>query len=453
MALFSDLYDLSSSKAPVWRTWYVIVRDSWLAGIACLFLSIIMARHILCRPLQLYCISVIALVASVLPAMPPSGSNRLLTLENAQAFAATHPSWRTDVIDGEVKLVCRICEQDPTLRVGTGIVGSTHAADNHDKKKHVNAISFVDESIEQGSAPQHPSPLPPAGNSEPIEAGPHVPSAQPFSPARADGLVHSPVLPSASGLPPLPRAAPPPTPGTCHPHQGCNGSPCLDHRGAAGMDLDQPDLPAPSPGLLLPEQAVHVGPPPLSIDAAYSSSDDDQRAMEAVREPSDSEPDVTDAMRDMQLQEMLAYVRTRVTGPREGSGALLKSLRTEELAAGHRRSVLQAAYTMVELKQGGASNTVLDKVALNNFLLLSEFKPESAVKNIRLPKSMHMVKAVLGTEEASKFEFAWCEKCGYRYPHDPQRASKTRQALLEETCPQCGSLKNKVCSQVCGCSL
>lgn len=131
--------------------------------------------------------------------------------------------------------------------------------------------------------------------------------------------------------------------------------------------------------------------------------------------------------------------------PRKQSGAWLRSRRLEPLATNHERSVLQAAYNQVEMKKHGASNTVLEMIAEENYGLLSGFKGEHKPHEILLPHSMHMVKQVLGTEDAAKYEFGWCSECAMRFEVDPDKATKTREQLLQETCPRCGHLKYEVC--------
>ena len=132
--------------------------------------------------------------------------------------------------------------------------------------------------------------------------------------------------------------------------------------------------------------------------------------------------------------------------PRKGSGADLYMRRLQPIADGHRRSILSAAYSLVEVKQHGASNVVLDKMAMNQYLLFNEFKDPSHVTNVNLPKSLHLVKAVLGTEDASKYEFGCCPKCAWRYDADPHQEDKTKAALMQETCPQCATPKYQVLS-------
>lgn len=140
----------------------------------------------------------------------------------------------------------------------------------------------------------------------------------------------------------------------------------------------------------------------------------------------------------------------RSKGPRKNSGAWLYAKRLDPLATGHTRSVLQAAYARVELKQHGASSVVLNKAAKHDFRLLAEFKGKHKVSEILLPKSMHMVKQVLGTEDASKYEFGWCGNCAMRFEADPDKSTKTKEQLLKETCPRCGSCTYQVCPSVHG---
>ena len=130
--------------------------------------------------------------------------------------------------------------------------------------------------------------------------------------------------------------------------------------------------------------------------------------------------------------------------PRKGSGADLHARRLQPIAKGHRRSVLQAAYSLVEVKKHGASNVVLDKVAMNEYLMLNDFVDPDHVTDVHFPKSLHLVKAVLGTEDASQYEFGCCPKCAWRYEPDQQRAHKSKAVLLQETCPQCASPKYQV---------
>jgi len=136
--------------------------------------------------------------------------------------------------------------------------------------------------------------------------------------------------------------------------------------------------------------------------------------------------------------------------PRKGSGAWLRQCRLHPIAAGHRRTVLQAAYTLVEFKQGGVSNVMLDQISQHMAVLLDEFSGSSQVHDIKVPRSLHMAKAVLGTQDAALFEFGWCSECAWRYLPDLQRPTKTKQALLAETCPRCGTSKYVVCSPPCG---
>ena len=152
--------------------------------------------------------------------------------------------------------------------------------------------------------------------------------------------------------------------------------------------------------------------------------------------PSECELDLTDSESGSECED-----GGRRKGPRKNSGAWLHARRLEPLATGHRRSVLQAAFTLVELKQHGASNVVLEKIAQHEYDLLSEFEGDHKPREILMPKSLHMVKQVLGTDEAIKYEFGWCEKCAYRFPDDPEFIKKSTEQLLRETCPRCGSDK------------
>lgn len=152
--------------------------------------------------------------------------------------------------------------------------------------------------------------------------------------------------------------------------------------------------------------------------------------------PSESEADLTDSDSGSECEG-----GGRRRGPRKNSGAWLHARRLEPLATGHRRSVLQAAFTQVELKKHGASNVVLEKIAQHEYDLLSQFEGEHKPREILMPTSLHMVKQVLGTDEATKYEFGWCEKCAYRFPDDPDFIKKSTEQLLRETCPRCGSDK------------
>lgn len=153
---------------------------------------------------------------------------------------------------------------------------------------------------------------------------------------------------------------------------------------------------------------------------------------------------------DRSIPSIIHLLRDR--RPRKSSAAYLFERRLQPIADGHKRSPLQVAYSHVELKAGGATNTVLDKVALHDFLLLDEFEGPQTKQGILLPKSFHMTKAILGTEEAAVFEFGWCGGCSFRYPPDPSLSSKTQDEVLLETCPRCGSEKYQVLSRSWTCT-
>ena len=180
-----------------------------------------------------------------------------------------------------------------------------------------------------------------------------------------------------------------------------------------------------------------------------STPDDDLQAI--VGHPalcSDMESDEIGGTNQQAPAEVLEEISQMIRDakrPRRGSGAALRDMRTQPLASGHTRSTLQAAYSLVEIKQAGASNAVLDMVAMNNHLLLSEFEDDHKLSDVHVPKSLHMAKHVLGTEDAAKYEFGWCPVCAWRYPPDPDRANKTKSELLTETCPNCGTAKYEVC--------
>lgn len=129
--------------------------------------------------------------------------------------------------------------------------------------------------------------------------------------------------------------------------------------------------------------------------------------------------------------------------PRKGSGAQLHRDRLHSIADGHPQTSLQAAYSLVEAKESGASNTVIDLMAMNQYLQLTE---SPNVSNVNFPKSHHLVKAVLGTEDAQKYEFGCCPKCAWRYETDLHREDKSKATLLKETCPQCAHPKYQVLS-------
>ena len=126
---------------------------------------------------------------------------------------------------------------------------------------------------------------------------------------------------------------------------------------------------------------------------------------------------------------------------RKGSAEQLHKDRLKSIADGHPQTSLQAAYSLVEAKECGASNTVIDIMAMHQYLQLTE---PANVSNVNFPKSHHLVKAVLGTEDAQKYEFGCCPKCAWRYEADPHRADKSKVTLLKETCPQCAHPKYQV---------
>lgn len=117
---------------------------------------------------------------------------------------------------------------------------------------------------------------------------------------------------------------------------------------------------------------------------------------------------------------------------RRRSLAWLRQRRFEPIKDGHPMSVLQAAYSIAEIKDAGATNAVCDKVC--------QYSSQMLLPGSLHPTSLHMVKGILGVEDAANFEFAWCPTCGWRYPDLP----KDRKPSPAETCPRCGDTKNEV---------
>ena len=160
-----------------------------------------------------------------------------------------------------------------------------------------------------------------------------------------------------------------------------------------------------------------VPPAPLALEAEHASDTEQADPPTATPAPS-SAPAAT----------------PRPRSPRKGSGAWLHAKRLEPVKEGHDMSVLQAAYSIAEIKSGGAPNAVCDKVC--------QYSSRMLLKESLHPQSYHMVKAVLGVEDAADFEFAWCPTCAWRYPPPAQG----HQHSLDETCPRCGDDKNEVCA-------
>lgn len=210
---------------------------------------------------------------------------------------------------------------------------------------------------------------------------------------------------------------------TCHPDADSGPAHC-DHGGSErpiGDHISEHRDAADSDDDLMLGAGVPAPPYPIDHECNYGCSDSE------LNTDSDDED------------------RPHARGPRQGSGAWLHAQRLEPLATGHMRSVLQAAYTQVEFKKHGASNVVLEKILHHQRDLLKEFVGDHKIDQVRMPRSMHMVKHVLGTEDATKYEFGWCEKCALRFAADPDFPKKSRDELLGETCPQCGCAKYQVC--------
>ena len=209
---------------------------------------------------------------------------------------------------------------------------------------------------------------------------------------------------------------------------GWSGGPVsgsTDSCGAGNANARNPPTPTPS--------TPSVDLPPSSHSSELEESESSQSR--PIRSDSSDDADSDSAVSDAGPGR-----------PRVNSGAWLHARRLEPLADGHRRSVLQAAFTLVELKERGASNVLIDMMAQQSRLLLEEQDGPAKITGIKFPTSLHMAKAVLGTEDASTYEFGWCPTCAWRYPPDPGRGGKSRQELLKETCPRCGHPTYVVCS-------
>ena len=126
--------------------------------------------------------------------------------------------------------------------------------------------------------------------------------------------------------------------------------------------------------------------------------------------------------------------------PRKGSGAWLRERRRDPIAEGSSKSILQAAYTIAELKAQGVSNAACDLACQNVCGVLDSFEH---VDEQHHPKSLHMVRAVLGVEDAEKYEFGWCEKCGERFANGA-REGDAPEPSIADTCLRCGHTKYKV---------
>lgn len=143
---------------------------------------------------------------------------------------------------------------------------------------------------------------------------------------------------------------------------------------------------------------------------------------------------------DQMMEEDIAeaQLHNAATGkqPRKGSGAWLRARRTQPVAPGFNFSVLQAAYSIAEINQRGASNTVCDMACKHTCNVL---KANPDIKDVLHPQTFHMVKEVLGVEDAARYEFGWCAGCGFRHP-DCDEANRLR----DTACERCGRLVYKV---------
>lgn len=125
--------------------------------------------------------------------------------------------------------------------------------------------------------------------------------------------------------------------------------------------------------------------------------------------------------------------------PRKGSGAWLHARRLEPIAEGSTQSVLQSAFSIAEMRGLGVSNEACNLACQNMCQVLDSFAAHKG-KHTH-PQSLHMVKAVLGVEDAAKYEFGWCSGCGERFDAHQRHAP---DASIEDTCLRCGKAKYKV---------
>ena len=99
-----------------------------------------------------------------------------------------------------------------------------------------------------------------------------------------------------------------------------------------------------------------VPPAPLALEAEHASDTEQADPLTATPAPSSA-----------------PAAMPRPRSPRKGSGAWLHAKRLEPVKEGHDMSVLQAAYSIAEIKSGGAPNAVCDKVCqFSSRMLLKE---------------------------------------------------------------------------------
>jgi hypothetical protein len=124
-----------------------------------------------------------------------------------------------------------------------------------------------------------------------------------------------------------------------------------------------------------------------------------------------------------------------LTTARRGTGGWYHANRFEKVVPGSEETVMQAAFTIAELRRSGVKRDVCDEVAKNKWLSLTSLSGVTR-HDVLMPTSLHLVRAVLGCEDPARYEFGWCPDCGFRHPQ-----SSPHYRDPSETCPECGAAK------------
>ena len=123
-------------------------------------------------------------------------------------------------------------------------------------------------------------------------------------------------------------------------------------------------------------------------------------------------------------------------GGRVGSGAWLHVQRLQPIAQGSNVIVLQAAYSVAEIKNKGVSNAACDLVYQHTRNVLGSL---GGVEDILYPAYTWSRPFV---DDAKQYEFGWCPGCGFLYPSIDNNT--TPPPSSNDTCLRRGHAKFKV---------
>lgn len=195
------------------------------------------------------------------------------------------------------------------------------------------------------------------------------------------------------------------------------------------------------------------------LDAAGDHAQDPDRritADQAAPEPSDAELPTQGGAVDSNAGPVTntAMARSAIAGEpshstdaRRGSGVWYAAQRNGPVAAGSAMTVLTLSQRIAELRAQGVPKVHIDTFCEILDDTLRSFDGSSrAMNDVSVPRSSHLVDAVIQARSASEFEFAWCPHCGYRYPPDGHVVDTVGDVpdSRKEHCPQCGEPKYKV---------